>query len=165
MDDTWIRAWRRVRTNPTEVLHPRPGSNNTGELKALTELFDFFLFHSPYPGLVQLVVYTDSQYVLSVVQGDARPTTPHQLVSRGQKHYTAVRRKYRATVLKISSHVGIPGNELADSLAKRGIHARSSVGRLSYIPVQPSSPPESPLTRNSGPPRPPLNKIILSPNP
>ena len=81
VDDTWIRAWGPDKTNPTETLHPLPGSNKTGEVKTLIDPFDFFpFFYSPYSDLVQVAIYTGSQYALSVIQGDALPTIHHQLI-------------------------------------------------------------------------------------
>ena len=80
-----------MKTNPTDIVHPFPGSNNTGELKAIIELFDLLLYYPPFPDVDQLTIYTDSQYVLSILQGDALPVTHHQLVTVAQKYYTAIR--------------------------------------------------------------------------
>ena len=77
-DDTWLQAWGPVKTNPTDIVHPLPGSNNTGELKAILELFDLLLYYPPFPDVDQLTIYTDSQYVLSILQGDALPVTHHK---------------------------------------------------------------------------------------
>ena len=141
IDQTWKQSWGPVKTNPADIVHPLLGSNNTGELKALIELFDYLLYHSPFPEVDQLTVYTDSQYAISVLQGDALPVTHHQLVTVAQKYYTAVPCKYRTILLKVSSHTGIPGNELADTLAKRGVTSCSALGRFSPVPPQPLSPP------------------------
>ena len=80
-----------MKTNPTDIVHPLPGSNNTGELKAIIELFDLLLYYPPFHDVDQLTIYTDSQYVLSILQGDALPVTHHQLVTVAQKYYTAIR--------------------------------------------------------------------------
>ena len=98
------------------------------------------MYHSPFPEVDQLTVYTDSQYAFRL-QGDALPVTHHQLVTVAQKYYTAVRCKYRTIILKVSSHTGIPGNEQADTFAKRGVTSRSALGRFSSVPPQPLSPP------------------------
>ena len=49
--------------------------------------------------------------------------------------------KYRTVIVKVASHVGVPGNELADTLAKRGVLSRSSIGRFSSTPPQSLTPP------------------------
>ena len=99
-DATWHPAWGPVKTNPTDIVHPLPGSNNTGELKAIIELFDYLLYYSPFSETDQLTIYKDLQYVISILQGDALPVTHHQLVTVAQKYYTAIRCKYRTTLLK-----------------------------------------------------------------
>ena len=139
-DATWHQAWGPVKTIPTDIVHPLPGSNNTGELKAIIGLFDYLLYYSPFSETDQLTIYTDSQYVFSILQGDALPATHHQLVTAAQKYYTVTRCKYRTTLLKVFSHIGIPGNELADRLAKRGVYSRSDIGRFSCPRTQSLSP-------------------------
>ena len=66
-DDTWIQAWGPVKTTPTDIVHPLPGSNNTGELKAIIELFDLLLYYPPFPDVYQLTIYTQTHnmYFLS----------------------------------------------------------------------------------------------------
>ena len=49
--------------------------------------------------------------------------------------------KYRTVIVKVASHVGVPGSELADTLAKRGVLSRSSIGRFSSTPPQSLTPP------------------------
>ena len=119
VDSTWLQSWGKVRSTPTQYLPELPGSNNTGELKALIELFDFLLCHSAFRPGDALIIYTDSQYALSLLLGSSLPTTHQQLVVLAQKYYTALRCLYRVTLRKVPSHEGIPGNELADTLAKR----------------------------------------------
>ena len=94
------------------------GSNNTGELRAVIELFDYLLYYSPMSRGDSVVVYTDSQYVLSLLQGSSLPTTHTQLVSLAQQYYTACRAQFRLSIQKVPGHHGVPGNELADRLAK-----------------------------------------------
>ena len=149
-----------VKTNPTDTVHPLPGSSNTGELKAIIELFDYLLYYSPFSETDQLTIYTDSQYVISILQGDALPVTHHQLVPVAQKYYTAIRCKYRTTLLKVSSHIGIPGNELADTLAKCGVYSRSDIGRFSLHHTQSPSPPNVDFNHSQWTETPPLNKTI-----
>ena len=53
-DATWHQAWGPVKTIPTDIVHPLPGSNNTGELKAIIGLFDYLLYYSPFSETDQL---------------------------------------------------------------------------------------------------------------
>ena len=91
VDSTWLQSWGKVRSTPTQYLPELPGSNNTGELKALMQLFDFLLYHSAFRPGDALIIYTDSQYALSLLLGSSLPTTHHQLVVLAQKYYTALR--------------------------------------------------------------------------
>ena len=85
VDSTWLQSWGKVRSTPTQYLPELPGSNNTGELKALIELFDFLLYDSSFRPGDALIIYTDSQYALSLLLGSSLPTTHHQQVVLAQK--------------------------------------------------------------------------------
>ena len=89
-----------------------------------------------------MVIHTDSQYVLSLLQGSSLPTTHPQLVSLAQQYYTACRTQFRLTIRKVPGHYGVPGNEIADRLAKRGVTSVGTVGRYSTSPSRPLQPPE-----------------------
>ena len=84
VDSTWLQSWGKVRSTPTQYLPELPGSNNTGELKALIQLFDFLLYHSAFRPGDALIIYTDSQYALSLLLGSSLPSTHHQLVVLAQ---------------------------------------------------------------------------------
>ena len=85
VDNTWLLSWGKVRSDPTPYLPELPGSNYTGELKALIELFDYLLYPSPFQTADELTIYTDSQYALSLLFGSSIPTTHHQLVVLAQQ--------------------------------------------------------------------------------
>ena len=118
------------------ALVPLYGSNNTGEMRAIIELLDYILFVSQLPVGSEVDIFMDSSYVIRSLQGDQFPSTHHQLVELAQQYYTALRAIHKVILHKVSSHIGIPGNELADSLAKRGDTTYGSRGRFS--PPRPS---------------------------
>ena len=118
-------------TNRYSRLARNLGSRNTGELKALIELFDYLLYCSNLPSFSDTVIYTDSEYALRVILGDSLPSTHQQLVTHAQQYYTALRTIHYVTLAKVAGHSGGIGNELADSLAKRSVTEYGSLGRFS----------------------------------
>ena len=50
VDSTWLQSWGKVRSTSTQYLPELPRSNNTGELKALIELFDSSVTLPSRPG-------------------------------------------------------------------------------------------------------------------
>ena len=94
-----------------------------------------------------LVAYTDgscpnSTHVIRTLQGDQLPSTHHQLVELSLQYFTALRTCYQINLHKVSSHIGIPGNEFADALAKRGVNSFGQLGRFSPPRTQPLVPPQ-----------------------
>ena len=138
----WTGSWGRVKSDPQSIEGLSVGSNNTGELHAVIELFDYLLYYSPMSRGDSVVVYTDSQYVLSLLQGSSLPTTHPQLVSLAQQYYTACRAQFRLPIQKVPGHHRVPGNELADRLAKRAVTSTGSVGRYSATPSRRLQPPD-----------------------
>ena len=61
----WQCSFGPLRSNPQSVEGLSVGSNNTGELRAIIELFDFLLFYSALNPGDQVMVYTDSHYVIT----------------------------------------------------------------------------------------------------
>ena len=143
-DSSWFHSHGVVKTTPLDenALVPLDGSNNTGEMRAIIELFDYILYYSQLPHGSSVEVFIDSTYVIRSLQGDQLPSTHHQLVELAQQYYTALRTIYKVELRKVPSHVGIPGNEMADSLAKRGVTTYGSLGRFSPPRTQPLSPPQ-----------------------
>ena len=119
---------------------PVDGSNNTGEMRAIIELFDYILHFSSLPHGSSVKICIDSSYVIRSLQGDQLPSTHHQLVELAQQYYTAIRTVYYVDLIKVPSHTGIPGNELVDSVAKRGVSSFGSVGCFSIR--SPLNPPQ-----------------------
>ncbi len=142
-DATWCCSHGMVKTTPLDenVLSPIEGSNNTGEMKAVIELFDYILYYSDLPIGSEVIVFIDSSYVILSLHGDLLPSTHHQLVELAQQYFTALRTIYKVSLRKVPSHVGIPGNELADTLAKRGVSSYGTVGRFAPPRTKPLCPP------------------------
>ena len=140
----WFRSRGPVKSQPTDdsILPDVYGSNNTGELHALIELFDYLLQYSQLPRGSQINIRADPQYAMRLILGDSVPTTHHQLVALARQYYTAVRAQYRAILHKVEAHVGIYGNELADSLAKAEVTSYGGLGRFHGPRARPLNPPE-----------------------
>ena len=68
---------------------------------------------------------------MRLILGDSLPNTHHQLVTLAQQYFTALRTLHHVTLSKVAGHSGIIGNELADSLAKKGVNEYGSLGRFS----------------------------------
>ena len=126
---------------PIDASAPVPldGSNNTGDMKAVIELFDYILYYSQLPMRSEVRVFTDSQYVLRSLLGDQLPSTHHQLVDLAQQYFTALRTINFAQLVKVSFHISVPGSELS-ALARRGVSSFGSIGRFSTTPTTSLSP-------------------------
>ena len=124
VDHNWFGPkFGQVKNSPVDdnALVPVDGSNNTGEMRAGIELFDNILYYSQLPPGSSFQIFIDSTYIIRSLQGDQLPSTHHQLLELAQQCFTALRTVYYVTLSRVPSHVGVPGNELADSLAKRGV--------------------------------------------
>ena len=139
---TWVVSYGSVRANPLSGHDPVVGSNNTGELKGLIELFDYLLHYTSYAIGTSIIIYTDSQYAADLLRGSSVPNSHPQLVALSQKYFTALRTQYNVALRKIPSHKGIPGNEIADVAANKGVYSHSSIGRFSTYPTSGLSPPD-----------------------
>ena len=143
----WISSHGRVCANPDcpEYAGAQVPSNNTAELQALVELFDYLYHYASLPVGQMIHVYTDSQYAMNILLGDSIPSTHFTIVARMQKYWFAIRNRFHITIEKVPSHVGIPGNELADQMARAGNHSIGSLGRFSRVPSHSLQPPEAHL--------------------
>ena len=143
-DTCWEVSYGPVKTTPTDItiLPEVWGSNNTGELKALIELFDYLLYYANLPSRSDVTIYTDSEYAMRLILGDSLPNTHHQLVTLAQQYFAALRTLHHVTLSKVAGHSGVIGNELADSLAKKGVKEYGSLGRFSGPRTAALSPPD-----------------------
>ena len=110
-------------------------------LRILIELFDYILYYSMLPPASEVRRFIDSKYVIRSSQGDQLPSTHYQLVELAQQYFAALRAQHFVILDKVSSHIGIPGNEVADALARRGVSSYGVLGRFSFPRTQPLSPP------------------------
>ena len=107
-------------------------------MRAIIELFDYILYYSDLPHGSVVIIYIDSSYVICSLRDDQFPSIHLQLVELAQQYYTSIRIVYYVDLVKIPSHIDIPGNELADSLAKRDISSYSRIGLFSsHSPLNP----------------------------
>ena len=118
------------------------GPSSTGELRAVIEFFGFFLFYSSLNRGDIVVVYTDSQYVLDLLDGSSLPSSHPQLIKLAQQFYTALRVQFSFKIAKVPGHKVYPGNEMADVLAKRGVTRTATAGRFPCTPSRPFKPPD-----------------------
>ena len=120
------------------------GSNNTAELQALIELFDYL---QRIGDGVPTIIYTDSQYALDIILGLSVPSTHVELAALAQKCWLSVCTVLPVHIEKVPGHAGIEGKEIADKLALRGYTNRSKPqGRHLLIPspsITPTCPPVS----------------------
>ena len=105
-DTCWEVSYGPVKTTPTDItiLPEVWGSNNTGELKARIELFDYLLYYANLPPCSDITIYTDSEYAMRLILGDSLPNTHHQLVTLAQQYYTALRTLHHVTLSKALRH-------------------------------------------------------------
>ena len=89
----WVSSQGRVRANPDSAEYAGAAviSNNTAELQALFELFDYFFYYAILPVGQTIHVYTDSQYAADILHGDSLPATHFRLISILQKYWIAMR--------------------------------------------------------------------------
>ena len=106
----WIFSHGRVCTSPDNPAYAgvQVTSNNTAELQALVELFDYLLYCASLPDGQTIHVYTDSQYAMNILLGDSFPATHYKIVARLQKCWLAIRGKFHISIEKVPSHVGVP---------------------------------------------------------
>ena len=89
VDGSWICSHGQVKNSPLDenILNPVDGSNNTGEMRAVVELFDYILYYSGLPHGSAVAIHIDSTYVIRSLRGDQPPSTHHQLVELAQQHF------------------------------------------------------------------------------
>ena len=92
-------------------------TNNVAELMAILRAVEWFP-----PPASGIVVHTDSQYAIGVLQKGWRPKVNQELVARTKR---AVETR-GARLVYVPGHSGVPLNERADELAREAIARRGS---------------------------------------
>jgi ribonuclease HI len=92
-------------------------TNNVAELTAILRAVEWLP-----PGATGVVVHTDSQYAIGVLQKGWRAKVNQELVARTKR---AVESR-RARLVYVPGHSGVPMNERADELAREAIVRRQS---------------------------------------
>ena len=116
-----------------------PGSNNIGELWAIgmaLELAEARLRLRP-GAHTHLIIYTDSQYAVGVLDKGWVPKTNKDLAHAVRRKLKALRAVLQVDLSWIPAHVGVQENEHADLLAGRGSE-ESAAGRCNVeLPLKP----------------------------
>jgi ribonuclease HI len=93
------------------------GTNNIGELTAIQLALDLLAENEVDP-LTPVMLYTDSQYALGVLTKNWKPKANVELIGSIK---AALRPWRRLRIEWVAGHVGVPENERADALARRGV--------------------------------------------
>ena len=131
----WHDSYGPVSTFTDDVWYvgAKVGSNNTAELTALIEAIDCFLRFPTFA--LHLQFYVDSQYAIDVLLGTSAPIDNILLVSNLRSHFSILSSRFPTSIFKVQSHVGIEGNERADTLAAQGVLSTSFLqGRFLQSP-------------------------------
>jgi ribonuclease HI len=108
------------------------GTNNIAELTAiLRALEEVAELERP------VVIHTDSQYSIGVLQKGWKAKANTDLVASVKKKLAA--RTSRARLTYVPGHAGVPLNERADALAREAVSTRTS--RRAEFPPAASAPP------------------------
>jgi len=100
------------------------GTNNVAELHAIEMGFDEI--HEPKP----LIVFTDSEYAIGSLTRHWKIKKNVDLITRIRGKSEAYQARAPVELRHVRGHSGVPGNELADYLAK--LAARKETMRKSY---------------------------------
>lgn len=99
-------------------------TNNVAELTAILRALEWIPADAPGP----IVVHTDSQYAIGVLQKGWKAKANQELVA----HIKRVVQERRALLRYVPGHEGVPLNERADELAREAITSRRS--RAAVVP-------------------------------
>jgi len=93
-------------------------TNNLGELLGLAicfhELICLFATN-PFPGAV---VFSDSDYAISMVASTRRPWSNSKAIELVRKLFRKASASFSLTLKWVKAHAGVPGNETADGISK-----------------------------------------------
>jgi len=102
------------------------GTNNAAELHALTAALQH-LYNSPLrPEAKSVRLFIDNQYAIKTVQGDWNAKLNTDLIKEAKHRLQLLKSLIPTFLIWVPGHAGIPGNDIADWLAKRGARNISS---------------------------------------
>lgn len=116
-------------------------TNNLAEIQAVIEALDWLIGYFAN-NVVHYYLFTDSDYVLGLLEGRNHPSTNFFQVALLLSYWQRAESLFTITVLKVVAHVGIPGNERADALAAKGQTSLGKSGRFSIRPAAPLISPQ-----------------------
>ena len=73
---------------------------------------------------------------MNTLLGASLPATHYKIVVWLERYWFAIRGKIHFSIEEVPSHVGVPGNEMADKMLRAGIHSLGRLGRFSRFPSQ-----------------------------
>ena len=121
-------------------------TNNVAELAALQFVCDslFELFSSCAPSSRPSVcVFVDNRYATDAANNTNKCKANRKQVAETRRAVSALRTLTEVSIRWVPAHAGVGGNEVADSLAKRG--AKGTTSRAPLSPPTPSPPSRRPL--------------------
>ena len=116
----------------SDCLPIKGGSNNIGELAAIWMVFRYLLLVSlalPRPPS-KAFIFCDSQYSIGVVSGLMNPRSNRKLINSIKLLASKVVSFIPVDIMYVPSHVGISGNEIADTLASGAARSAASGGGI-----------------------------------
>jgi ribonuclease HI len=127
-----------------------PKSNNAAELHALVHALDHLLKQN-FPAFIKNIrIFIDNQYAIKTTVKEWVAKSNLDLIHQAQTLLCRLKQRFPTHLLWVPGHAQIPGNEIADWLAKRGAQGNSTC----------DPPPENILH-----PRPPARPRPVAPPP
>lgn len=98
----------------TFSLHEGEGTNNRAELLAIIRALETV----KYPDISHVEIYTDSEWVVNVLNGTYKAKKNTDLIEKARE---LIRKMKKVELFWVKGHNGHPDNELADKLARKAI--------------------------------------------
>ena len=116
-------------------------TNNVAELVGIEKACSFLLSTFSGSSCPKVHIYIDNQYAIRMADSTGRARANRRQVKLTREALTSLRLITNVSLHWVPGHAGVPGNELADRLAKRGAKGTTSHDPLSLEEKAPSIPP------------------------